>query len=517
MAKPNLAAFHAAAYPAIALASLDEDRTLREIFQAFPQQHIYVIAASGGLRKVSQDQHGEIVLIAAEPKATTSKMDYPAAFALISSESQSPPTIAVQRDERGQAVGNAILVVLDWHHICKNANAYRALRHAFPGLMALGNMVIGVAPSWALPAELSSDMPVIDMPLPDRAELETALDLCARGAQSPVSAADKPSILDSLSGLTLGQAKNACSLAFAERGSFAADRVLMEKMRAVKQGGFLEWYQPQGVESLGGLGELKRFVYEEVLPASNDIQLAVRGVLITGISGTGKTHAVKVIGSILGYPVLRCDVSGLQGSLVGQTEANLNATLKLIEAVAPCIFFIDEVEKSTAGHDAQGDNGVKSGMVGILLTWLQEHQSRILTVMTCNNYNRLPVELTRPGRIDERIFVDLPTDAERVDVAGIKLRQFGCPIELAEYVGSVTQGFTGAEVEALVKSAARRSGRRPTTELLLTCSREIKPISRVKADEVNAMREWGRANLRLANSEETETIHSGRAIRSLAS
>jgi SpoVK/Ycf46/Vps4 family AAA+-type ATPase len=238
-----------------------------------------------------------------------------------------------------------------------------------------------------------------------------------------------------------------------------------------------------------------------------DNQLRVRGILLLGVPGVGKSLASRVAGSLLSWPVLRCDISGLKGSLVGQSEGNMRAALKLAEAVSPCVLYLDEVEKAVGGYasSAQSDSGVTLGMVGTLLTWLQEHQSPILTIATCNDYSKLPAELTRAGRFDERFFVDLPCKTERIDIAAIHLHKFGCMGGWSEVIADLTEEWTGAEIEQLVKSVSRRTDRKPNIEVIAVVSKEIKPISRVRGNEINKLREWGRSQLRIANTVENDT------------
>ena len=152
---------------------------------------------------------------------------------------------------------------------------------------------------------------------------------------------------------------------------------------------------------------------------------------------------------------------------------------------------------------ANTDSGVTLGMVGHFLTWLQEHTAEILVVMTCNTYELLPAELTRAGRIDERFFVDIPGLSEREEIAAVHLRKYEVPDPAcAALVAGLSDGWTGAEIEQLVRSAARRTRRAITQDSLVTCAADIKPISKVRAGEITALRDWGKANLRMANTPE---------------
>jgi hypothetical protein len=470
-----------AAFPAVAVSTVEEDRFAQHLLTEFPEKTVLLASAIGGLKDL---RTGTLVDAGANVHQ---------AFALAA---QNPDTL---------------LVVFDWQHVARNAAAYRALKDQFAPLKANGCCIVLVAPAWTLPSELEHDVPLLEWALPSREQLREALHIVADSVGETATEEQEVGCLDAAAGLTLQEAENSFALALVERGTLDPLRVQEEKMRLVKNSGYLEFWPSVQPGSVGGLAQLKDYFEQEVMPCRDEVDLRVRGVLLVGVSGTGKSLASKAAGAVLGWPVLRLDISALKGSLVGQSEANMRAALKLAEAVAPCVLWLDEIEKGVGGYQssAHTDSGVTLGMVGALLTWMQEHRSPILSIATCNDYNKLPVELTRAGRFDERFFVDLPTSAERLAIAEIHLHRFGCSADgLAPHIAQLTTDWTGAEIEQLVKSAARRSGRRPTPEVLSTCAKDIKPIARVRAGEVEALRTWARESLRGANTPEDTPAHS---------
>ena len=232
-----------------------------------------------------------------------------------------------------------------------------------------------------------------------------------------------------------------------------------------------------------------------------------------------KSLSSRVLGSILGWPVLAANIGKLKGSLQGESEANMYAMIRLAEAVSPCILRLDEVEKGVGGHasSAQTDGGVQLGMLGILLTFLEEHRARIVTVATCNDFSKLPSEFTRAGRFDERMFVDIPTMVERLEIAQVHLRKFGVNGTCVERAAALSDGWTGAEIAQLVRSAARRTRRQITPDSLSESAADIKPLSVVRRDEIQALRDYGRANFRLANTPEViEAAPTGRKVSARA-
>jgi SpoVK/Ycf46/Vps4 family AAA+-type ATPase len=204
------------------------------------------------------------------------------------------------------------------------------------------------------------------------------------------------------------------------------------------------------------------------------------------------------------------DISAAKGSKLGQSESQLRDALATADAVAPCVLWVDEVEKGVGGYasSAATDGGTTLGMVGTLLTWWQEHKSPVLTFATCNDFAKLPDEMTRPGRFDERFFFDLPCDSEREEIAKIHLEILGCKLENLPALVNLTADWTPAEIEHLIKKVARRTGRKPTMGMYDICSREIKPIS--KRANIQALREWAKENLTPANDVQEEA--TGRKI-----
>ena len=463
-----------AAFPALAIVTAEEERFTAELLHTFPEKSLLAISATGGLR----DLRNHTVLDAA---ATFAKAFVAAA--------QRPDTL---------------LLVFDWQHIGRNAAAYRSMKDQFNELKAHGSCILLVAPSWSLPAELQHDVPVLEWSLPTREQLKQVLHLVADSVGDTVTAEQEMKCLDAAAGLTLQEAENSFALALVECGKLEPARIEEEKMRLVRNSGFLEVWPAVAPESVGGLGCLKDYLASEVLPCHDDADLRVRGLLLVGIPGTGKSLAAKAAGALLDWPVLRMDIGALKGSLVGQSESNMRAALRLAEAVAPCVLWLDELEKGIGGYQssAQTDSGVTLGMLGSLLTWQQEHRAPILTVATCNDHAKLPPELTRAGRFDQSFFVDLPTREEREQIASVHLARLGCAGALASNIADLSNGWTGAEIEQLVKASARRSGRQPTPDVLAACARDIRPISVVRAAETEALRNWARSALRIANTPE---------------
>jgi ATPase family associated with various cellular activities (AAA)/AAA+ lid domain len=220
-----------------------------------------------------------------------------------------------------------------------------------------------------------------------------------------------------------------------------------------------------------------------------------KGVLLAGPPGTGKTLLAKNIANILNLPLLQLDIASLLGSLVGESEGNVRRALKTAEAIAPCILWIDEIEKALSGS---GDtSGVSQRILGNILTFMSESQCGVFVVATCNDPSALPSELKRKGRFDENFFVDLPTEPERIQILGIHLERFGIQVQLEylEAIAANTAKFSGAELETLASEAALLAfdeGRPQQVTLadLETCRQTITPLAIQDAAAVERMQAW---------------------------
>ena len=470
-----------AGYPAIAVATADDSPLLHAVHSV---RETAVYSASQSIVSVSGDT--------IQPQAT-----WHDAFAW--------PSQARDR----------VIVVRDSQHVISNAPVYRSLCDQLCRLKSQGSAVVMVAPSWQnLPEELRHVVPVINWGLPTRDELRKPLDIVGQSADVELNG-NTDVLLDCAAGLTIDEAESAFALSVVETGGLDPVVVAREKMRAIATTGFLSVAAPQPVESIGGLGQLKTYLADEVKPNCRDPQLAVRGVLLAGVPGTGKSLASKACGSVLDWPVVRLDVAACKGSLVGQSESNIRRATEIAEAISPCVLWIDEIEKAVGGYrsSASTDGGTTLGMVGHLLTWLQEHTSAIFTIATCNDYQALPPELTRAGRFDERFVVDLPTQSERVAIANVHLFRLGCDNGFAELIAEKTNRWTGAEIEQLVRSAARLSQRDLTAEVIDQVARTIKPIAQTRAAEIDQFRNWAKQSLRPANDVERQLSRVERRVR----
>lgn len=230
---------------------------------------------------------------------------------------------------------------------------------------------------------------------------------------------------------------------------------------------------------------------------------------MVGVQGCGKSLAAKAVAGSWHQPLLRLDVGSLMGSLLGQSEGNLRRALSVAERVAPCVLWIDELEKAFGGIQGSLDGGAALRMFGTLLTWLQERTDPVFVIATSNDISQLPPELLRKGRFDETFFVDLPSARERSDIWRVHLRTRARlakdPLLLErvdiDALAQVSEGFSGAEIAAAVVEGAFMAlaqERDLDGTILVQAITSSPPLSRQRAREIQTLREWAKGRARFA-------------------
>lgn len=263
----------------------------------------------------------------------------------------------------------------------------------------------------------------------------------------------------------------------------------------------------ESTRDVGGLAGLKQWLDEKkelLKPENRDFLkekglLPPRGILLVGVPGCGKSLSAKSISVNWHLPLYRLDFATVQGSYVGQTERQLRDALSTAEDVAPCILWIDEIEKGLSGVGSSNDGGVSTRMVGQFLFWLQECKKQVFVVATANDVSMLPSELLRRGRFDELFFIDLPTEDERQEILGLYFQKYiGCnvPDELMKRLVELTEGFTGADLESTVRDLTYRQVANKDFLLnetnIVSAFQNVVPLSQTSPERIEAIRDWGR-------------------------
>lgn len=401
--------------------------------------------------------------------------------------------------------------------------------YSFPE--TLMSLVLITSESYVIPEELAHDILVVDFDLPTKDDLRHAWDNTvanqyeSKGLSVPENYIPEDSVaalVNAASGMTALEAETAYSRAFTLNDRLFPDipvenllaQVHRSKEDIVKKSQTLEMVNPIPVDSIGGLELLKDWFITRSVCFSEEARKAKvdapKGVALIGPPGTGKSVCSKAVASILNLPLVRVDLGRLFGSLVGQTEARTRTMLKELEAMAPCIVWVDEVDKAGLSSGANGDSGVSSRLLGSLLTHMSENESGLFWIFTANRTENLPSEFLRKGRLDEVFSVLPPTWAERRQIFDIHLSKRGINIDdIADFDQVLTEsrGFVSAEIEAACKEAKVLSFYRNvpvTSSLLRSTLKGIIPISEAYKDQFDAMTEWAQNNARPSSEQEVD-------------
>lgn len=405
--------------------------------------------------------------------------------------------------------GPALYVLKDFHRHLENDVTVRLFKDILAKAKELPDTLVILAPEFKLPRELEPMAARILGGYPDEAEIDAELEEISAElrrqnghAQMALAPEDRTRIVRALKGLTAQQIRNIVTRAFLDDERLDLNdlaQIEAYKREAFDQQGFLEFCPAAMPSELAGLINLQAWLSERrtAFAAPAPDLPPPKGVLLMGVQGCGKSLAIKVIAGLLGLPLYRLELGRLYSKFVGETEANLRRALAVAEKLAPLCLWIDEIEKVFAASDGQVDGGVSQRILGEFLTWLQERKAPCFVAATANDVFRLPPEFLRKGRFDEIFFVDLPGAAEREEIIRIHLQKRG--LDPARFdlpaLAAACAGFNGAEIEQVVVSALYGAAHRkqaPDNGLILERIAATKPLSVMKREEIEALREWAR-------------------------
>lgn len=426
------------------------------------------------------------------------------------------PLAALSVVEEAEQPG--VFVLLDFHQHLDNAAIIRKLRDLSEKLPPTGKQIVFLGPRFRTPEELEKSVEVLDLPPPDLAELAEAVDDAIHQLgqdKVDLSTAGRERLLHAMLGLTLTEADGVLARAAVREGQLtdaAVAMVLAEKRQIVRRAGLLEFCESEdGLEDVGGLANLKQWLsqrYDAFSEDARDYGLPQpKGILCLGVQGCGKSLVARAISREWQMPLLRMDVGRLFGRYIGESEAQMRRALRIAESVAPCILWVDEIEKGFAGAATTGvgDTGVSARVLATFLTWMQEKTQPVFVFATANQIRSLPPEMLRKGRFDELFFVDLPDAQDREAIFAVHVRKRKRDPEAFGLTAAAeaTTGFSGAEIEQTVNEAlhlAYADGRRePTTADLLAAAKCIIPLSVTVKEAIEAMRHWAATRARSAS------------------
>jgi SpoVK/Ycf46/Vps4 family AAA+-type ATPase len=409
-----------------------------------------------------------------------------------------------------------------------------------PGYSA--QAIIVLTPTLAVPEQLSNHTTVLELPLPDRAEIAELLDDAVDSAVENIMASGKVKLSEAMVrakirngstdaaisaavGLSGEEAQATFAKSLAQHRRVDPATISAEKKRIISRSGLLEWVdtRPGGFANVGGVDELKAHVLSSAQAYSPEARAyglpTPKGIFLMGVSGCGKSELAKAIPSELGIPLIRMDLGKLKSKFVGDSEQNLRSALATIDAIGACELWVDEVEKGLQGATSgSADGGVSADAMGTILTWMQERDGGAYVVFTANDVSDLPPELMRKGRFDEVFWIDLPTQTERAAIVAATLPKFpkqdgttrtadslGIDLDAVADATGRDGGFTGAEVANLVVDALRIAftdgQREPTTDDLVAAAKVVRPMAETQAKKLTELRAKWATTTRRASSE----------------
>ena len=406
----------------------------------------------------------------------------------------------------------AVFILKDFHRHMEDPVVVRRLRDVGQKFSENRRTLILTGPSLSLPPELGSLVEFLDLPLPDVQRLrqiiqETYQRLAKTYTlQLKLQADGVDAMATNLRGLTEEEAERAISQALVARYALCPESitdVLEAKKDLLKRTGMLEFVEASDtMANIGGLENLKNWLamrrgaWEE---KAREFGLdPPRGVIILGVQGCGKSLCARAVAGEWKLPLVKFDTSAIFDKYVGETEKRVRRVFRVAEGLAPCVLWIDELEKVFAGSgpdSASVDAGVSSRMLGSFLGWMQDRKAPVFVAATCNNVNALPPELIRKGRFDELFFVDLPNQTERKQIFSIQLaKRKRNPAEFdLDRVAAAAKGYSGAEIDAAVQTAmyVSYSSKQPmTAQTLRDALAQTVPLSATRAEDIDALRAW---------------------------
>jgi len=398
----------------------------------------------------------------------------------------------------------ALFVLKDYDNFLKDFSVTRKLKNISRKLKTEPKNVIIISSEVNIPDSLKEYITLLEFPLPNYSEILEELNRLISSMQKDVSASTVTSLAIACQGLSLERIRRVLSKVIAKDGEITEGSpliVLQEKKQIIQQTQLLEFcLTDKTLSDLGGLDNFKDWLKLRERAFSQDaINYGLpypKGLLLIGIQGTGKSIAAKILAYEWQLPLLRLDFGRLFASLIGQSEQRVRKMIEIAEALAPCVLWVDEIDKAFAGAQSSGDSGTTSRVLATFITWLSEKTSPVFVVSTANNIDAIPAEILRKGRFDEIFFLNLPTREERKEIFKVHINKyrpgtserFHLPI-----LSELANDFSGAEIEQTVIDAMRigfNENREFNNEDIIVSIQNCVPLARTKSKELNLLKEW---------------------------
>jgi SpoVK/Ycf46/Vps4 family AAA+-type ATPase len=394
-------------------------------------------------------------------------------------------------------------LLLDFHPFLDSPLHIRLIKEIAQQAEAQQKTLIFLSHSFTVPGEIKHFCVHFELRLPDQAGMKRIIreeaERWKNSRRTKVKADNKAieQLSRNLTGVTTTDARHLIRNAIENDGAITQSdlpKIMQAKYQLLGQNGVISFeYDTAKFENVAGLSNLKKWLSQRRKSFGKSGTEPLKGILLLGVQGGGKSLAAKAVAGNFNVPLLRLDFAALYNKYIGETEKNLREALSTAEVMAPCVLWIDEIEKGITVSNS--DDGVSRRILGTLLTWMSERREHVFIVATSNDIQSLPPELIRKGRLDEIFFVDLPDDKVRAEIFKIHLRQRNIPPSKFDLnlLANASHDFTGAEIEQAIVSASYAAQAREEsleTEHLLAELERTKPLSVVMAERIHALRSW---------------------------
>jgi SpoVK/Ycf46/Vps4 family AAA+-type ATPase len=398
----------------------------------------------------------------------------------------------------------AIFLLKDFNRFLNDVSISRKLKNLIRILKTQPKTIIIVAPDVSIPNEFIDTITILEFQLPQLNEIKQELNRLINSLNQKIDNNVFETLVNSCQGLSLERIRRVLSKIIALNKTLdtrAIELILKEKRQIIYQTQILEFCLSENtISDIGGLKNLKNWLTQRSKSFSNRAKNyglpAPRGLLLIGIQGTGKSLTAKAIANDWQLPLLKLDFGRLFGGIVGESEMKIRQMIQIAETLAPCILWIDEIDKTFGQINSRSDSGTTSRVLGTFITWLSEKTAPVFVVSTANNFDVLPVELIRKGRFDEIFFVGLPLEEERKLIFSVhlsKLRPDSWQNFNINILSQESKNFSGAEIQQSIIEGmhiAFNENREFTTNDIRKGLKEIIPISKMNFEEIESLQNW---------------------------
>lgn len=414
------------------------------------------------------------------------------------------PLQALEFIEKMAVNSPAIFLLKDFNKFFSDLTVSRKIRNLSRLLKTQPKTIIISASDSLIPDDIRELITILEFKLPDVFEIRQELFRLLNLLEQKLKNEDLESLVQSCQGLSLERIRRVLSKIIANNETIDKSNIssiLSEKQQIINQTQILEFCSTNySLADVGGLTNLKNWLNQRSSSFSEQALnyglSAPRGLLLVGVQGTGKSLTAKAIAHDWQLPLLRLDFGRLFGGIIGESESRVREMIKVTEALAPCVLWIEEIDKYFTQTESKGDSGTTNRVLGTFITWLSEKKSQVFIVATANNFESLPLELVRKGRFDEIFFVGLPTQIDREKIFVVLLSKIR-PTRLNEFNVKVLSeksiDFSGAEIfQAIVEGMqfAFNEDRDFTNEDILNGISDIIPLSKLENKKIQTLQEW---------------------------